>query len=46
MAENPEQLYVEEVMPAKLDLNLKYIHERSLAVDLKLIFKTIGKIFK
>jgi len=45
-SENPEQLYVEEVMPAKLDLNLKYIHERSLAVDLKLIFKTIGKIFK
>jgi lipopolysaccharide/colanic/teichoic acid biosynthesis glycosyltransferase len=43
-AENPEQLYINEVMPAKLKLNLKYIAEQSLSTDLKIIFKTIGKI--
>ena len=43
-AEDPEKAYIEEVMPAKLRLNLKYIHERSFWLDIKLIFKTIGKI--
>lgn len=42
---NPEETYVKEVMPAKLRLNLKYINEAGLSTDLKLIFKTIGKIF-
>lgn len=42
---NPEETYIKEVMPAKLKLNLKYIHEAGLGTDLKLIFKTIGKIF-
>lgn len=43
--ENPEQGYIEEVMPAKLALNLKYISEQSFKTDLKIIFLTIGKIF-
>lgn len=43
---NPEETYVKEVMPAKLHLNLKYINEVRLSTDLKLIFKTIGKIFR
>ncbi len=42
--ENPEQVYVDEIMPAKLKLNLKYIAERGIVTDLKIIFKTIGKI--
>lgn len=41
---NPEETYIKEVMPAKLQLNLKYINEAGLVTDLKLIFKTIGKI--
>ena len=45
-AENPEELYITKVMPAKLKLNLRYINEMSLATDLKIILKTIGKIFK
>ena len=45
-AENPEQVYITEIMPAKLKLNLKYIAEQSIATDLKIIFKTIGKILK
>ncbi len=43
-ADNPEQIYIDEIMPAKLKLNLKYIEEKSFSVDLKIIFKTIGKV--
>jgi lipopolysaccharide/colanic/teichoic acid biosynthesis glycosyltransferase len=43
---NPEETYIKEVMPAKLQLNLKYINEIGLGTDLKLIFKTIEKIFR
>jgi lipopolysaccharide/colanic/teichoic acid biosynthesis glycosyltransferase len=44
-SDKPEELYINEVMPAKLKLNLKYINEMGLFTDLKIIFKTIGKIF-
>lgn len=43
-ASNPEEVYINEIMPAKLKLNLKYIAEQSLATDFKIIFRTIGKI--
>lgn len=43
---DPEKTYIEEIMPAKLVLNLKYIREQSLLVDLKIIVNTILKIFK
>ncbi|MCF8298526.1 MAG: sugar transferase [Saprospiraceae bacterium] len=43
--ENPEEVYINEIMPAKLNLNLKYIEEKSFSTDLKIIFKTLGKIF-
>jgi lipopolysaccharide/colanic/teichoic acid biosynthesis glycosyltransferase len=45
-AENPEQVYIDEIMPAKLQLNLKYIAEKSLATDFKIIFQTLRKIIK
>lgn len=45
-AENPEELYIKRVMPAKLKLNMRYINEMSLATDVKVILKTIGKIFR
>lgn len=41
----PEKTYIEQVMPHKLELNLKYINEQSFFIDLKIIFKTIFKIF-
>ena len=44
-AKNPEKLYIEEIMPAKLKLNLKYISEKGFITDLKIILKTIKKIF-
>ena len=43
-ATNPEQTYITEIMPHKLSLNLKYIHEQGLITDIKIIFRTIGKI--
>ncbi|MBP8993155.1 MAG: sugar transferase [Bacteroidales bacterium] len=43
-SENPEKTYIEEIMPAKLELNLKYIKEASLLTDIKIIFKTFVKI--
>lgn len=43
-AKNPEEVYINEIMPAKLKLNLKYIQDQGVLTDLKIIFKTISKI--
>lgn len=43
-SDNPDKLYVDEIMPHKLSLNLKYIQQQSLLLDFKLIFKTFLKI--
>lgn len=42
---DPEKIYIEEVMPAKLALDLKYVRERSLMLDLRIILATVGKVF-
>jgi len=43
-SEDPNQTYINEVMPIKLELNLKYISNISFITDLSLIFKTIIRI--
>jgi lipopolysaccharide/colanic/teichoic acid biosynthesis glycosyltransferase len=43
-AENPEQVYIDEIMPAKLKLNLKYIAEQGMLTDFKIILNTFVKI--
>ncbi len=43
-SDNPEQTYIQEVMPAKLALNLQYIDTQSLCGDIKLIWKTFTAI--
>ena len=43
-SDDPEQTYIHEIMPDKLALNLKYIEEQSLWVDLKIILKTFAAI--
>jgi lipopolysaccharide/colanic/teichoic acid biosynthesis glycosyltransferase len=43
---DPQRTYIEEVMPAKLKLNLAYIKRRSLAEDLKIMGLTLVRIFK
>lgn len=45
-SENPEQTYINEIMPAKLNLNLKYINEVGLLTDISIISRTISKIVK
>lgn len=42
---NPEETYIKEIMPDKLKLNLIYIEKASFWYDIKLIFKTVGKLF-
>ena len=41
---NPEQTYINEIMPIKLELNKQYINEMTLLTDLKIIFKTFIKL--
>jgi lipopolysaccharide/colanic/teichoic acid biosynthesis glycosyltransferase len=43
-ATDPERTYIEEVMPAKLALNAKYIAEQGLMTDLRIIWWTVKKI--
>lgn len=43
-SDNPEQTYIQEIMPDKLQLNLKYIDEQSIWVDFKIVFKTLAAI--
>jgi len=40
-AEDKEATYINEIMPAKLELNKKYIEKITFWRDLKLIFKTV-----
>jgi lipopolysaccharide/colanic/teichoic acid biosynthesis glycosyltransferase len=41
---DPERTYIDEIMPAKLLLNQKYIAEKSLTTDIKIIWLTFKKI--
>lgn len=43
-SENPEQTYIQEIMPAKLKLNMRYIEETGLLTDLTIITRTVQKI--
>ena len=45
-SEDPEKTYIETILPAKLELNLQYIHERSMGKDIGIIFRTISGIFR
>lgn len=45
-SDDPEKLYIEEIMPEKLDLNLKYISDNNIFKDIKIIFDTFYVIVK
>jgi lipopolysaccharide/colanic/teichoic acid biosynthesis glycosyltransferase len=45
-SENPEETYINIIMPAKLELCQKYIREASFKTDLKIIFATISRIIR
>lgn len=41
LSDNPEQVYIEIIMPYKLKLGLKYIKDMSLITDLKILLFTL-----
>lgn len=43
---DPHRSYIEEIMPHKLELNQKYLREKSFFTDLKIILQTILKIVR
>ena len=45
-ADDPEKLYIEKIMPDKIELNMKYLREISPIADLKLIFGTIAAVIR
>ena len=40
-AGDPEKMYIETIMPDKIELNMKYLREISPLADLRLILKTV-----
>jgi lipopolysaccharide/colanic/teichoic acid biosynthesis glycosyltransferase len=44
-SENAEELYIKKIMPDKLRLNLEYIEERGFLTDLRILLRTVRKIF-
>ena len=42
---NPEETYIQEVMPAKIELNKKYLENPSIGHDLKIMWRTALKLF-
>lgn len=45
-SEDPEKTYIEEIMPKKIELNMKYFQKMNVFYDIYLIFKTFAAILK
>ncbi len=45
-AEDPEKVYVEQILPPKMAYNLEYIKKISLLNDIKIMFQTVGAVLK
>ena len=45
-AEEPERIYLEEVLPRKIELYRRYLEQQSLAGDLKLILRTLDAVIR
>jgi len=43
-SDDPEKTYIEQVMPAKIALNLKYIHNPGIVQDLTIMWRTFLKL--
>lgn len=43
-AQNPEETYIQEIMPKKLELNRQYIVQASLGFDLLVILQTFSRV--
>jgi len=42
---DPEKTYMEKIRPEKIRLQMKYVKNRSFLLDLKIVIKTILKVF-
>lgn len=45
-ARDPEQAYVQTILPVKLAYYQRYVHERSFWLDLRIIFRTLAAIVR
>lgn len=45
-SENPEEKYLTEILPAKLEYYRKYLQEKSLVTDIRLILKTLWRVIR
>ena len=45
-AEDPERMYIETVMPDKIELNMKYLREISPLADIRLILGTVAAVIR
>jgi len=43
-AANPEQVYLESILPTKLDYYMRYVRERNFWLDLRIIFRTLSAL--
>lgn len=42
---DPDKIYIEEIMPAKIELNMKFIEHPTVSNYFLIIFKTFAKVF-
>ena len=45
-SDDPEKMYIEKIMPDKIELNMKYLREISPAADIRLILSTIIAVIR
>ena len=45
-AEDPDKIYIEQIIPAKIALNMRYINHQTLGEYLKIIYLTITRIIR
>ena len=45
-AEDPERMYIDVIMPDKIELNMKYLREISPLADIRLILSTIAAVIR
>lgn len=45
-ARDPERVYVEEILPRKLDHYVRYVNERSFLLDIKVLLATLTAIIR
>ena len=43
-AADPERAYIERIMPAKLDLDLRYVRDHGLLLDCRIMLRTVARI--